>query len=437
MNMTLLIAKKRDGGELSSAEVEFVVGAYTEGLIPDSQMAALLMAIVWRGMSDRELLVWCNEMLGSGISMDLSSIKGPKVDKHSTGGVGDKCSLICAPVAAACGVYVPMMAGRSLGHTGGTIDKLESIPGFSADLSPAEFKKTVRRCGMSIISQTGKMAPADGRIYALRDHTATIESIPLIAASIMSKKLAEGISALVMDIKVGLGAFMKDAASAAKLAGRMEAIGKAAGCAVDTLLTRMDQPLGAHVGNSLEVVESIEILKGKVWNDCAGLSLELAARMIVAGGIERHMARARKVAEGALKSGAALKVFRAFVDAQGGDPRVVDDYSIFPSSGRTISMYAASTGWVNAVDAMDVGLAALALRGGRRKFDSRVDHGAGIVLHRKVGDRVVLGEPLCTFHFDNRKGIAETIRWTTERLCEAYVIGGRRAVPQQLVMGRR
>jgi len=389
--------------------------------------------VFFRGMTERELNAWTGRMLHSGEVLDLSEVPGVKIDKHSTGGVGDKCSFILAPIAAACGVVVPMISGRGLGHTGGTLDKLESIPGFDVNLSAARFTENLRSIGIAMIGQTGELAPADKRLYALRDVTGTVESIPLIASSIMSKKLAAGIDGLVLDVKVGRGAFMKTAADARRLARTMVAIGRRMGKRMTALLTDMSQPLGTHVGNSLEIIESLEILKGRVDNDCARESFELAAQMLVLGRRAASLFAARaKVAE-AVKSGAALGRFKEMIAAQGGDPRVTDDYGLLPAAKHVRPIAAAEKGFVTAIDAEEVGLAAMTLGAGRETVDSRIDHATGIVLHKKVGDAVKKGEALCTIHFNDGPATPDRLAAAEGRVSKAFTVGPRRAPPPKLL----
>jgi pyrimidine-nucleoside phosphorylase len=322
-----LIRKKRDGAELTDEELRFFIGGTTDGSIPDYQVSAMLMALFWRGMSDAELAVWADAMLHSGQVLDLSSIDKPKVDKHSTGGVGDKISIVLAPAVAACGVAVPMVSGRGLGHTGGTLDKLESIPGFNVHLSDEDFRRQVAELGVCLIGQTESIAPADKRLYALRDVTGTVESIPLIASSIMSKKLAEGIDGLVLDCKVGRGAFMKTRPDARALAKAIRVIGQAAGKQVSVLITAMDAPIGNNVGNAVEMAESIEVLKGGGPEDTRALTARLGGEMLFLGGVCDAVEGTKRI-EAALDDGSALDVFRSIVEAQGGDVRAIDDPSL-------------------------------------------------------------------------------------------------------------
>ena len=396
-----LIRRKRDGGELSAAEIGFLVEGLTDGIVPTYQWAALAMAIVWRGMTPRETAALVEAMLHSGTVLDLSDIPGPKVDKHSTGGVGDKTSLILAPVAAACGVTVPMVSGRGLGHTGGTLDKLESIPGFRIDLDLVAYRRVARECGLVLIGQTAEIAPADRVLYALRDATATVESIPLITASILSKKLAEGIDALVLDVKCGDGAFMSRIEDARALAASMTTIGRALGKPVQALLTSMDTPLGRTVGNALEVRESVECLQGRGPADLMEVSLELAAEMLLLGGVAGTRAEALDRCRRAIADGSALERFRRVVVAQGGDGRVCDEpEAVLPRAERVELVRAARAGFVSELKAWSVGQASMLLGAGRRTAEDRVDPAAGIVLHRAVGEAVAAGEPLAELHFN-------------------------------------
>ena len=397
-----LIERKRDGGALLPEEIDFFVAGYARGDIPDYQAAALAMAVFFRGMDPAETRALTESMMRSGEVLDLSDLPGPKADKHSTGGVGDKTSLVLAPLAAACGVVVPMISGRALGHTGGTLDKLESIPGFRVGLDLARFRSVLSRCGLSFIGQTPEIAPADRRLYALRDVTATVESQPLIAASIMSKKMAEGIEALVLDVKCGDGAFLREREHARELALTMMGIGRSMGCRVGALLTAMDQPLGRNVGNALEVAESVETLKGRGPKDLESLSVELAARMIeLAQGLTIEAARA-KVRE-ALASGAGLQKLRDVIEAQGGEPRVCDDSSsMLPRARDTEVVCSPRDGRVVRLSARAIGRAAMMLGAGRDTVDGSIDPGVGFVFHKKVGDPVAVNEAIVTAHVGSR-----------------------------------
>jgi pyrimidine-nucleoside phosphorylase len=404
-----IIRKKRDGEALTAGEIAAMVSGSSTGEVADYQWAALLMAILWRGMNAHETAALTDAMIRSGRIIDLSHIPGRKVDKHSTGGVGDKTSLILAPIAAAAGVPVPMVSGRGLGHTGGTLDKLESIPGFRVDLDLDEYQDVLARCGLVMIGQTKEIAPADGFLYALRDATATVESIPLIAASIMSKKLAEGIDGLVLDVKTGGGAFMQREEDSRALAEAMCSIGAGLGKDMVALITRMDEPLGCAVGNAVEVAECLECLKGGGPADLLGLSIELAAEMIVLAGRSGTIEEARSVCKQTITDGSALERFRNLVEAQGGDPRAVDDPGRLPSPDRKIALEATASGFVQALDARPVGHATMLLGAGRARMDSRIDPAVGVILHKKVGARVELGEPLCTLFVNDGSRLDEAM----------------------------
>jgi pyrimidine-nucleoside phosphorylase len=392
-----LIQRKRDGSELSREEIDFFVRGYARGEIPDYQASALAMAVFFRGMSPEETSSLTESMMRSGEVLDLSGLPGPKADKHSTGGVGDKTSPILAPLAAACGIVVPMISGRGLGHSGGTLDKLESIPGFRVDLDLAEFRSVLARCGMGLIGQTPEIAPADRRLYALRDVTATVESPPLIAASIMSKKMAEGIDVLVLDVKCGDGAFLRSEDKARALAETMIAIGRGMKRQVVALLTRMDQPLGSAVGNALELAECVETLKGRGPKDLESLSVELAAWMLhLSKKVALEAARA-EVRE-ALRSGAGLEKLRQVIELQGGDPRVCDGPSRLPQAPETMVVRSERDGRVARIGARAVGQAAMLLGAGRETADGTIDPAVGFVFHKKVGDPVAVNEPIVTVH---------------------------------------
>ena len=395
-----VIRKKRDAGELSTSEIESLVNAYTSGDIPDYQVSAWLMAVVLRGMTRAETTALTDAMLHSGEVLDLSSVAQKKVDKHSTGGVGDKTSLVLAPLAAAAGVAVPMISGRGLGHTGGTLDKLEAIPGFNVNLSVAQFRRVLNACGCAMIGQTAEIAPADRKLYALRDVTGTVESPYLICASIMSKKLAEGIDALVLDVKTGSGAFMKSEKDAAFLAELMVETGERMGKQVVALITNMDQPLGEMIGNALEVVEVVEILRGEGPEDLRQLCLELAGWMLHLGGVSDTVAEGKKLSEQLIASGKALDKFRQLVELQGGDARVIDDPKRLPQAKHTTTLLSPTTGYVALLQCEQIGTACVVLGGGRERKEDSVDPAVGIVLHKKVGDAVSVGEPLATIHYN-------------------------------------
>jgi pyrimidine-nucleoside phosphorylase/thymidine phosphorylase len=393
-----LIRNKRDGGALSSEEIGYIVDAYTAGTIPDYQVAAWLMAVVLRGMTREELAALTHAMLHSGEVLDLNFLPSKKVDKHSTGGVGDKTSLVLAPLVAAGGLYVPMISGRGLGHTGGTLDKLEAIPGFRVGLSVPEFHRVLKACGAAMIGQTETIAPADRKLYALRDVTGTVESPNLICASIMSKKLAEGTDALVLDVKTGSGAFMKKEEDAVHLAELMVETGKRMGKQMVALITNMDQPLGHMVGNAMEVQECIEVLHGGGPADLRELCLHLAAWMFYLGGTAKTVAEGKHQASEIIASGKAFERFRHMVELQGGDIGAIDDPSRLPSADHRVEVQSRSAGFVSAIQCEHVGTACVILGGGREKKEDSVDPAVGIVIHKKIGDEVFAGEALCTIH---------------------------------------
>jgi pyrimidine-nucleoside phosphorylase len=427
-----VIRKKRDGRELSRAEIEYLVRAYTDDGIPDYQVSAWLMAVILRGLSRAETSVLTNAMLHSGDVLDLSEFPARKVDKHSTGGVGDKTSLVLAPLVAAAGLVVPMISGRGLGHTGGTLDKLESIPGFNVNLSVPQFRSVLDACGCAMIGQTSEIAPADRKLYALRDVTGTVESPYLICASIMSKKLAEGIDALVLDVKTGSGAFMKKEEDAIFLAELMAETGETMGKTVVALITNMDEPLGLKVGNALEVAEVLEVLRGQGPHDLKELCLELAGWMLHLGGAADTVAKGKLAAAQLLASGKALEKFRQMVKLQGGDPRVVDDPSLLPQAKYVQEVTSSKAGYVTAMDCEAVGTACVMLGGGREKKEDTVDPAVGIVLHRKVGDAVAAGELLGTVHANSEsKGLR-----AREMLVKSYDIGESSLIRKRALVGR-
>jgi len=395
-----VIRKKRDGVELSRGEIEGLVNAYTRNEIPDYQVSAWLMAVVLKGMTRPETAALTDAMFRSGEVLDLSSLRASKVDKHSTGGVGDKTSLVLAPLAAAAGVAVPMISGRGLGHTGGTLDKLEAIPGFNVNLPVAEFRRVLEACGCAMIGQTAEIAPADRKLYALRDVTGTVESPYLICASIMSKKLAEGIDALVLDVKTGSGAFMKSEKDAAFLAELMVETGERMGKQVVALITDMDQPLGNMIGNSLEVVEVVDVLHGGGPQDLRDLCIELAGWMLHLGGVSKTVAEGKQQSAKLISSGEALERFRQMVELQGGDARVIDDAKRLPQAQHTMEVVSAKAGYVGSIQCEQVGTACVILGGGRERKEDSVDPAVGIVLHKKVGDQVNGGEPLATIYYN-------------------------------------
>jgi pyrimidine-nucleoside phosphorylase len=414
-----LIEKKRDRKELTRDEVAFLIRGYTRDEIPDYQMAAWLMAAFLNGMSEAETRALVEEMLHSGVTLTHDQITEPKVDKHSTGGVGDKTSLVIAPVAAACGLAVPMISGRALAHTGGTLDKLEAIPGFRTDLSLDEFRDALKRCGLALIGQTKEIAPADRKLYALRDLTATVPFRPFMCASIMSKKLAEGVDGLVLDVKTGNGAFMREFEDARKLAEMMASTGRAIGKRVVGLITDMNQPLGRWVGNAVETTEAIETLRGDLEGDFAELCLELAARMLIAGGVGDDLQIARAKARDAVTSGRALERFRACVEAQGGDPRVLDDTKLLPQAGERRVVTAGRAGFITGVETDEIGRVVMDWGGGRLRLEDKIDHAVGLRLHVKIGDQVGVGDPLVTAYYNDESKFEEM----SARLRAAYRIG--------------
>ncbi len=393
-----LIQKKRDGGALSREEIARFVRGVTDGTLADYQASALLMAIFLKGMNDAEQQSLTQEMLHSGEILDFSDISKPKADKHSTGGVGDKTSLVIAPLAAACGLAVPMISGRGLGHTGGTLDKLEAIPGYRVQLSLAEFRQTLERVGFAMMGQTADIAPADKKLYALRDATATVEAIPLIVASIMSKKMAAGLDALVLDVKTGSGAFMREEARAKELALALVATGNSCGVRTEALITDMNQPLGYAVGNALEVHECIAIMRGEMHEQARpvlDLSLELTARMVKASGLESNLDEARTRVKRALDSGAALECFRQNVEAQGGDPGVCDDpSSLLALTLREVRVESPRAGYVVEVEATEIGNAVAAIGGGRTRIEDKIDPAVGFLCEARLGDKVAAGDAL-------------------------------------------
>ena len=426
-----IISSKRDGGTLTRDEIRFFVDGVTAGTLPDYQASALLMAILLRGMTAEETAALTDAMVHSGVRVDLRDIPGVKVDKHSTGGVGDKTSLILAPLAAACGVPVPMMSGRGLGHTGGTLDKLEAIPGFRVNLSLEEMKAALARVGCAMIGQTAQIAPADKKLYALRDVTGTVESIPLISASIMSKKIAEGIDALVLDVKTGSGAFMKTEADSRRLAESLVAIGNASGVKTEAIITAMESPLGHAVGNALEVIECLEVLKGRGPQDLIEVSVELTARMLVLGRVADDLPAAVLKVRQAIASGAGLERFRGIIEVQGGDPRIVDDYGRMPHVADRHIVTASRAGFVTAVNAELVGRASVALGAGRDRVDDPVDPAVGIMVVAKPGDAVREGEPVLELHYRDRARLEAAMRLTSQ----AITIGDQPPPPARLIVG--
>ncbi|MCU0661523.1 MAG: thymidine phosphorylase [Myxococcota bacterium] len=393
-NIPEVIRRKRQGEALREEDIRYVISAYSRDELPDYQMAALLMAVFFRGLDETELSVWADAMLHSGEVLDFSDVEGSKVDKHSTGGVGDKVSICLAPAVAACGVRVPMISGRGLGHTGGTLDKLEAIAGFRTDLDVRVARRLLEDFGLFLIGQTAQLAPADKRIYALRDVTGTVESIPLIASSIMSKKLAEGIDALVLDVKVGSGAFMTSIEEARLLAQTLIGIGARAGKRVSALLTDMSRPLGRTVGNALEVEEALEVMRGQGPADTTELTLALGAQMLLLGGAVKQTSEGRERIRDALSSGRALELFGRLVEAQGGDPRVVDDSSKLPTARQTEVIVAENEGFAVEIAPRTVAMAALEVGAGRRRKEDSVDPSTGVIVRVSLGDEVRKGDPL-------------------------------------------
>lgn len=428
MRMYDIIHKKRNGGELSGDEIRFFVEGYTNGSVPDYQAAAFCMAVYFQGMTEKETSELTLAMAESGDQIDLSGIDGFTVDKHSTGGVGDKTSLIVAPIVASCGGKVAKMSGRGLGHTGGTVDKLEAIPNFRTKLTPDEFIKQVNNIGLCIVGQTGELAPADKKLYALRDVTATVESIPLIASSIMSKKLAAGSKGIVLDVKTGSGAFMKTFEESENLAKEMVSIGKSAGRSVTAVITNMDIPLGNSVGNSLEVIEAIKTLKGEGESDLTDVCLTLAEQMLcmVTGEDEKAC---YAMAKDAIDDGSALNKLCEMISAQGGNAGVVDDFLLFKQPKHTVEISSEREGYIEHTDAEKIGLASVILGAGREKKGDPIDSSAGIVLKKKTGDRVEKGDTLAIFYTDDESKIEEAKR----EFFEAFTFGNKKPPEQKLI----
>ncbi|MGB9334439.1 MAG: thymidine phosphorylase [Candidatus Acidiferrales bacterium] len=424
-----IIRKKRDAGELTREEIEFLIRGATDDSVPDYQLAAWLMAVVWRGMSQAELAALTEAMLHSGQVLDLSDVPGVKVDKHSTGGVGDKTSLVIAPIVAAAGLPVPMISGRGLGHTGGTLDKLEAIPGFNVNLSLADFRRVLKECGCALIGQTPEIAPADKKLYSLRDVTATVESPYLICASIMSKKLAEGIDALVLDVKTGDGAFMKKEADAVYLAELMVETGKRMGKKIVALITDMEQPLGRKVGNALEVEECLEMLAGGGPEDLRELCLDLSAWMLTLGGKCKKVSQGREIAAEMISNGRARDKFREIIRLQGGDAGVVDDPGRLPKAKQMAKAFTMKAGYITAIRCEHVGIASMLLGGGREKKEDSIDPAVGVVLEKKVGDEVKAGSALCTIHFNSEERKGEALAM----LGMSFVIGPKKPAARPLV----
>jgi pyrimidine-nucleoside phosphorylase len=402
-----LIQRKRDGEELAAEEIRFLIDGYSQGTIPEYQIAAWLMAVFHSGMSDREVSALTDCMIASGSTIDMSELPGLKVDKHSTGGVGDKTSLIAAPIAAAAGVVVPMISGRALGHTGGTLDKLEAIPGFRTNLTIDEFKAQLKVTNLAFIGQTAEIAPADGKLYALRDATATVESLPLIASSIMSKKIAVGLNALVLDVKVGSGAFVKRQVDARRLAQLMVGIGRRLDKKVVALITDMNQPLGYAVGNALEVMEVSQTLQNAGPVDLTRLSLELAARMIFLGKITKTIEEARELAQNKLLDGSGYRKLKEVIAAQGGNPQVLDRFELLPNATGAREIACPRAGYISAIDAELIGRAAMMIGAGRDKKEDSIDPAVGVILEAKVGQKMDAGSILCRLYYTNEEHVEE------------------------------
>lgn len=431
MRMYDLIVKKRNGGMLTKEEIAFMVEGYTSGRIPDYQMSAMMMAIYFKGMSQSETLALTLEMRDSGEVLNLKAIEGIKVDKHSTGGVGDKTSLALAPMVAACGIPVAKMSGRGLGHTGGTIDKLESFPGFTTSISAQKFIENVNRIGIAIMGQTADLAPADKKLYALRDVTATVDNMSLIASSIMSKKLASGADAIVLDVKTGSGAFMKEEKDSFALAKEMVRIGKGAGKKCVAVVSDMDQPLGCAVGNALEVKEAIETLQGKGPADFMELCMTLGSRMMILGKKAKIEKTARERLLAVIKNGSALRKLAEFVEAQGGDAAAVYDTSLLPKASLEKEIKADRDGFVGHIACEEVGICSLMLGGGRETKESVIDLSVGIMLRKKVGDRVAAGDTLAVLYAND----ADKMKAAAERLLRAYQITDEEPEKRSLIKG--
>jgi pyrimidine-nucleoside phosphorylase/thymidine phosphorylase len=428
-----LINRKRDGEELHAEEIEFLVNGYTQSQIPDYQISAFLMAVFFSGMSESEVDALTDVMVRSGETIDLSDIPGVKVDKHSTGGVGDKTSLIAAPLAAAAGVVVPMISGRGLGHTGGTLDKLESIPGFRTDLTVDEFRAQLAQHKLAFIGQSEQVAPADGKLYALRDATATVESVPLIASSIMSKKLASGLDALVLDVKVGKGAFMKRQVDARKLAQLMVGIGRRRDKRVVALITDMDQPLGYAIGNALEVMEVAQTLQNMGPEDLREISLELAARMIHLGKVAGSLEEARRTAEHLLISGEGYRRFKEVIAAQGGNPRVLDQFELLPNATDVREVACPRTGYISSIDAELIGRASTMIGAGRDTKEESIDPAVGIILEGKIGQRIEAGSVLCRIYITQTTD-PERLEEAAELIEDAFRISQQAPEPRNVIL---
>lgn len=430
MNIYELIKKKRDGIILSKEEINFLIKGYTKGQIPDYQISAFLMAVYFQGLNFKETTNLTLAMIHSGKTYNLSSITGIKVDKHSTGGVGDKVSLILAPLVAACGVKVPMVSGRGLGHTGGTLDKLESIPGFRTNLSYKKFITNLKKIGLAMIGQTEELTPADKKLYALRDVTATVDSIPLISASIMSKKIAEGIDGLVLDVKVGAGAFMTNFAVAKKLAKTMITIGKRMGKKVTAFITDMNQPLGKTMGNTLEVIESIEALQGKGEKALMKLVFTLGEEMLILSKKAKNKIQARKILKAAIANGKALNKFRELIKNQGGNDKVINDYNLLPKAKYHINVKSIKSGYIAKMDTQRIGMLGIELGAGREEIEDKIDPAVGFIFNKKIGDWVKKGESLASL-LTNNKTLAKDI---AKRLAECYTFKNQRVPKPKLII---
>ncbi|MDD2497977.1 MAG: pyrimidine-nucleoside phosphorylase [Desulfitobacteriaceae bacterium] len=431
MRCSEIIEKKRNGEILSCKEMEFLIDGYVKGLIPDYQIAAFLMAIYFQGLTEEETIYLTEAMINSGERIDLSSVTGVKADKHSTGGVGDKTTLVLGPLIAAGGIKVAKMSGRGLGHTGGTLDKLESIPGFRTQLSPEEFRENVNKLGIAVVGQTADLVPADKKLYALRDVTATVESVPLIASSIMSKKIAAGADVIVLDVKYGSGAFMKTAEQAKDLADAMVKIGLGLGKKMAALITNMDRPLGYAIGNALEIKEAIDTLKGKGPVDLSDLCLNLAGEIFYLAGKASDFSSGRELARGLLSRGAALDKFREFIAAQGGSKDVVETENLLPQADFRFTVQASVKGWINNMKTRDLGLAAMKLGAGRSTKDDTIDSGVGLVCYKKTGDYVEKGDTLAMIHANDEDQVDEV----KKLVLQSYIIKETPPAEKPLIYG--
>lgn len=429
MRMYDLILKKRNGNELSLDEIHFIIDGYVKGEIPDYQMSAFLMAVYYKGMTKEETVNLTLEMARSGDMLDLSNIEGVKVDKHSTGGIGDKTTLVLGPMVASCNIPVAKMSGRGLGHTGGTIDKLESIPGFTTSMEVKDFENQVNSIKFALTGQTGNLAPADKKIYALRDVTATVDSIPLIASSIMSKKIASGANAIVLDVKVGSGAFMKNLQDAKELAKTMVDIGNGAGRKTIAVISDMDQPLGLAVGNALEVIEAIDVLKGNGPKDVRDLCVTLGANMLMCADNSLDNATAVDMMEKSIDSGAALDKFKEFVNMQGGDSNIADDYNILPTAKYIYEVQSVKEGYISNIDAQEIGMASLILGAGREKKGDDIDFAVGLVLTKKINDYVKKGDVICKIYANDEA----KINASKERLLASYSFSEQKIESHKLI----